>query len=856
MYPDNLTRDEADRRSKLIQTHSYAIEIDLSGREVSAPEQQFVSTSSVEFTAYEPGGLHIDLIADRVLRAELDGVEIDPAGFADSRLGFEVTEGTHQLNVKAVFFYSRSGQGLHRFVDPLDQRTYLYTQFEASDARRAYACFEQPDLKARFSISVIAPQAWRVVSSGSAVARTDAGDGFARTEFGETLPISTYLTALVAGDYHAVEHSYSGTNGIVEMSVLCRQSLVAHLDDDVIIATTNQGFEVFEKHFAFPYPFGKYDQVFVPEYNGGAMENIGCVTFRDEYIFRSRVTAATSDFRRGTILHELSHMWFGNLVTMKWWDDLWLKESFATWASNFAISEVDEDPSLPWASFRSGSKTVAYRQDQLPSTHPVSADIVDLEALEYNFDQITYAKGASVLVQLVAFVGRETFLAGVRSYFADHAYGNTTLVDLLAALEKVSGQDLTAWSAQWLETAGVNTLELELAVDGAGTITAADLLQTAPAEWPTLRRHRLALGLYDLVDGSLARVDRIEVDLSEARTPVPGLIGRARPDAIVINDDDLTYAKMKLDPHTADTVLAHLATLPSALSRAVLWGALWDACRDAELPAERYVDVVLRSVLPETGLTAVSNVLGQAATAVGSYAPPTSRDALRDRWERDLAELLAQAPAGSDHQLSLARAYVWAVSDGPGAEDLAAWLIGDRVPTGLLIDADFRWSVVASLARLGRLSAADIEAELVRDGSITGSEQAAGARAARPDAGAKAEAWRLAVEEDSVPNATQGWICLRFWQRDQDELLEPYIEKYFRAAEEISAATGVWAVKGSSMRKNVLRNLFPWPADLDSFLTRLDAWLAGADLNSSTKRAILERRDDLVRSLRCQQAAV
>ncbi len=311
---------------------------------------------------------------------------------------------------------------------------------------------------------------------------------------------------------------------------MCRQSLVEHLDADVIIAATAQGFDVFEKHFAFPYPFGKYDQVFVPEYNGGAMENIGAVTFRDEYIFRSRVTAATSDFRRGTILHELSHMWFGNLVTMKWWDDLWLKESFATWASNFAISQVDEDPSLPWAAFRSGSKTTAYRQDQLPSTHPVSADIVDLEALEYNFDQITYAKGASVLVQLVSFVGEETFLAGVRSYFADHAYGNTTLADLLAALEKVSGLDLADWSAQWLETAGVNTLQLELEVDADDVITSAVLLQSAPAQWPTLRRHRLALGLYDDVDGALHRVDRIDCDISEAAYAAarPGRSGSAR----------------------------------------------------------------------------------------------------------------------------------------------------------------------------------------------------------------------------------------------------------------------------------------------------------------------------------------
>ena len=854
MFADNLTRDETEQRSRLIQTHTYEIEIDLSGRAVAASEQQFRSTSILEFTAAEAGDLHIDLIADEVITATLDGSELDPAAFAHSRLAFSVTPGAHQLQVSATYRYSRSGQGLHRFVDPIDQRTYLYTQFEAADARRVYACFEQPDLKARFRISVVAPTAWTVVSASQPVVKTDVGDGFSRTEFGETLPISTYLTSLVAGDYHSVSTTYSGAGGIVEMAILCRQSLVEHLDANVITKITAEGFEVFERHFDFPYPFGKYDQVFVPEYNGGAMENIGCVTFRDEYIFRSRVTAATSDFRRGTILHELSHMWFGDLVTMRWWDDLWLKESFATWASNFAISEVDQDPTLPWASFRSGSKTVAYRQDQLPSTHPISADIVDLEALEYNFDQITYAKGAAVVVQLVSFIGREPFLAGLRAYFAEHAYGNTTLADLLVSLEKASGQDLSAWSQQWLETAGVNTLELELETDADDVITAAHLLQSAPLDWPTLRRHRLALGVYELADGQLGRVERIACDIETARKPIPELIGRPRPAAFCINDDDLTYAKTKLDPHSMSTITAHLATIPSALSRAVLWGALWDACRDAELGARAFVEVVLSSVLQETGLTAVGNALGQAATAIDSYAPRHTRAELRGRWQQGLRDLLKETPAGSDHQLSVARAYASAAEDGWAADELAAWLVAEQVPDGLVIDTDFRWSLVANLARLARISGADIDAEQARDSSITGAEQAAGARAARPDAAAKTEAWRLAVDEDDIPNATQGWICLRFGQRDQDEVLEPYIDKYLQAAEDISAGRGVWAAKGSTLRKNALRNLFPWPADQQSFLERLDAWLATVELNSSTQRAILERRDDTVRALRCQRA--
>ena len=440
MFPDNLTRAEARHRAGLLETSTYAVEIDLSGRTVADPETQFLSTTTLAFSAREAGETHLDLIADHVVHAALDGVDLDPADFTGARLPLRLTAGPHELTVRAVCTYSRSGEGLHRFVDPADQRCYLYTQFEAADARRMYACFEQPDLKARFTLTVVAPDTWTVVGNTLAGETADAGPGLRRTRFAETLPISTYLTALVAGDYARVPGPPLGAAG-VPSALYCRQSVVEHLDADEILAITSGGFAVFEHHFGIAYPFGKYDQVFVPEYNGGAMENVGCVTFRDDYLFRSKVTAASLDHRRNTILHELSHMWFGDLVTMRWWDDLWLKESFATWSASFAVSEQADDPELSWAAFTSSSKTSAYRQDQLPSTHPVAADIVDLDAVELNFDMITYAKGASVLKQLVAWVGLEPFLAGLRQYFKDWEYGNPEFKDLLATLEKSSGVD-------------------------------------------------------------------------------------------------------------------------------------------------------------------------------------------------------------------------------------------------------------------------------------------------------------------------------------------------------------------------------------------------------------------------------
>jgi aminopeptidase N len=854
MFPDNLTRAEAQYRSSLLSTSRYAVEVDLWSAGLPDPTLEFLSTVTIRYAGLGTGSTHLDLIASAVRSASLDGAPLDPGSFADSRLPLEVTPGEHELTVVAVCRYSRSGQGLHRFVDPVDGATYLYTQFEPSDARRVYGCFEQPDLKARFTISVVAPEAWEVVSNGHALGSEHVADGFVRRRFSETEPISTYLTAVVAGDYVSVSSSYQALAGELAMAIYCRRSMMEHLDADEIYAITTNGFGVFETQFGVPYPFGKYDQVFVPEYNAGAMENVGCVTFRDEYIFRSRVTAAARSRRQDTILHELSHMWFGDLVTMRWWDDLWLKESFATWASNFAVSELAEDKTAVWARFLHGFKTNAYRGDQLPSTHPVAADIPDLEAVESNFDQITYAKGGSVLVQLVGYVGRETFLAGVRRYFAEHAFGNTSLDDLLRALEEESGRDLGAWSAQWLEQPGVNLLELELTTED-GRITTAAVRQSAHPAWPTLRDHRIAVGLYHRDGDALSRTDRLEVEVGGELTDVSALVGRELPDLLLPNDEDLTYAKVRLDPHSTTTALAALPGLPDPLSRAVGWQALWDACRDAQLSAEAYLDLILRGLPAETDATVVGNLLGQAATTVGSYTPPATRAATQTRWQRGLRELLSATEAGSDLQLALARAFVGAARDPEHAEEIAGWLDGVAVPAGLEVDQDLRWAVVGRLAGLGRLDDAAITAEEAADGSVTGQERAAGARAARPTAEAKAEAWRLAVNEDAIPNAQQSAICLSFWQRKQDDVLAPYVERYLQLAEDISASRGVWATKGISLRKAALRNLFPWPTEQQPFLERLDGWLADAEIAPSVRRVILERRDETVRALACQRVA-
>ena len=861
MYPANITRNEAELRSQIITSHSYEVLVDLSGRVADAgehaPEETFVSRSKIGFSSRGTDS-YVNLIAERLISASLDGEPLPDEAFADHKLHFAAAPGEHTLEVVAVCRYSRTGEGLHRFVDPVDDRCYVYSQFETADARRMYACFEQPDLKATFQLTVIAPAHWTVLSNSPAVTPLPEPDGLGRFVFDATPPISSYITALVAGEFHTVTDSYPGRAAEIPLSLSCRQSLVEYLDADRLFAITKAGFEVFEEQFGVPYPFADYAQVFVPEFNAGAMENAGCVTIRDEYLFRSRTTNAAYEARDNTILHDLAQLWFVDLVTMKWWNDLWLNESFAEWASHFAqgkIREHGEPGDDPWATFTNSRKTWAYRQDQLPSTHPIAADMVDLEAVELNFDGITYAKGASALRQLVAFVGEEQFLTGVRAYFAQHAWGNTRLTDLLAALTQASGRDLSHFAAQWLQTSGVNTLRAEFELDEAGAFTRFAIRQTASDAWPSLRQHRLAVGLYSLIDGRLTRVQRIETDIAGELTVLPELAGMPQPDLILLNDDDLTYAKIRFDARSMATLVEHLAGLESALSRALVWGASWDMCRDAELPAAGFVALVLGAVGVETDLTAVGAVLNQSRTAIDLYAPPVHRDELNEQFTRGLAKLLKEAEPGSDHQLAFARALISAAESPAAVTLIQAWLVGEEAPEGLAVDTDLRWLIVTQLARRGAISEAAIATEAQRDATAAGAERAAGARAALPTAAAKQWAWQQATADPKVPNETHFQVCNQFWQFGQDEVLRPYAEAYLDVAQAISEGRDGWADRSSAIRQHVLGLLFPRTLADRAYLDRLDRWTAETSPSDSVLRQVGERRDDAERALRCREAA-
>ena len=630
--------------------------------------------------------------------------------------------------------------------------------------------------------------------------------------------MSTYITALVAGEYHRVDDVYEGKHGTIALGHFCRQSLVEHLDHEALNKVTKQGFAFFEEAFDYPYPFGKYDQAYVPEYNMGAMENAGCVTFRDEYLPRSRQTHSFYEQRANTVLHEMAHMWFGDLVTMRWWDDLWLNESFAEWASHHAMTEATEYTDA-WTGFTNARKNWAYRQDQLPSTHPIAADNFDLEAVEVNFDGITYAKGASTLKQLVAWVGIDEFTAGLRDYFKTHEFANSEFSDLLASLEKASGRELDSWAREWLQTSGVNTLAPVFEVDENGAFTSFAVAQTAAPEFPTIRRHRIAVGLYDVEGDRVVRRSSLEIDVIGDLTEVPDLVGAQQPDLVLLNDGDLTYAKIRLDERSLATVVDTIDKVDDSLARALLWGAAWDMTRDAEMSARDFVALVLRGIAAETDLTAVSRFAMYARTVVEYYSDPATRPELRATWERGVREMLLAAEPGSDHQLSFARAYASAAHSDEALDLLAGLLDGTETLDGLTVDADLRWTLLTGLAGSGRADEARIEEELARDNTISGQEHAAMALTVRPTAEAKAQAWRDAIERDDVANETMRQIAYAFPTAGQEELLAPYLEKY------LSMAETVWDEKGTQRASTVLEYMFPKPLTSPETLARLDAWL-------------------------------
>jgi aminopeptidase N len=843
----NLTREQAFERAAMVTVESYRIDLDLTDGSGGSGEHVFRSVTTVEFAARSGAETFIDIAADTIRVATLNGVEIDVSGY-DESAGIPL-RGLAEHNVVVVDAdcrYSTTGEGLHRFVDPVDSEVYLYSQFETADAKRVFACFDQPDLKATFDITVTVPLHWAVVSNGVVVEVRGGTHTFATTA-----RISTYIVAVVAGPYVAWRDTYTDEHGEIPLGLFCRKSLAAFMDDERLFRETKQGFGFYHSNFGVPYPFGKYDQLFVPEYDG-AMENAAAVTFSEEFLFRSRVTAFAYEERASVLLHEMAHMWFGDLVTMRWWDDLWLNESFATFAAALCQAQAT-DYTQAWTTFTATEKAWAYRQDQLPSTHPVAADIPDLAAVEVNFDGITYAKGASVLRQLVAYVGLDEFLAGLRGYFREHAFGSATFGDLLGALEKASGRNLSHWGRQWLASTGINTLSAEFAVDADGRFSQFSIRQVgaAPGAGET-RAHRLAVGIYD-DDGSgkLVRTDRAELDVDGEVTDVPALQGVSRGRLVLLNDDDLTYCSHRLDPESLQTVRTRITDVADPLPRALIWSATRQMTRDAEMRARDFVTLVTEAIHAETDIAVVQELLACTVGTLADYADPAwARTVGWPLFADRLLELAESAAAGSDHQLAFVEALCGAVLSRHHVSVLAGLLDCEPAEvglTGLQVDTDLRWRILSALAGAGQidpepLQTPVIDAELRRDPTSAGRLSAMRAMAARPRREVKEQAWRRVTEDRDLTHAERDAILSAFRIPGQEELLRRFTQRYFDEAAEI------WERWPGGVGRSIIASLYPsWDKSTDA-LNAADEFLA-RDVPPALRRLVTEGRADTERAL-------
>jgi aminopeptidase N len=843
----NLKQVEAAERARLLDVSAYDISLDLTDGTGYPGERTFHSVTEVRFSCSEPGATtFVEIAAESLRGATLNGTPLDISGWAPDRgLTVPGLAAENVLVVDADCAYSSTGQGLHRSVDPVDKEVYLYSQFETADAQRAFACFDQPDLKAEFAWHVTAPEHWRLVSN-TPIEREEPAAGMTAAKtvhFARSPRMSTYVTAICGGPYHEVRDSHDG----IDLGVFCRASMARHLDADDILLITKQGFDFFHREFGVRYPLPKYDQVFTPDFNAGAMENFGCIVHAEQhYIFRNQVTDFEYEQRSNTILHEMAHMWFGDLVTMRWWDDLWLNESFAEWASHWCNTGATRF-SDAWTTFLSVRKNWGYRQDQLSSTHPVYCEMPDVDAVEVNFDGITYAKGASVIKQLVAYVGIEPFLAGLRAYFTKHAWGNATFDDLLSALEAASGKELRKFAAEWLETAQVNTLRPEVTLAEDGTYASVTVLQEAPEKYPTLRPHRIGIGLYDRGEGgALTRRDRIEVDVDGARTEITSLAGLPAADALLLNDDDLTYAKLRLDERSMATVVDHIGGFDNSLARALCWAAAWDMLRDGELAARDYVRMVTTGLPAEKDINLVTATISQARSALAFYADPAWAP---QGWQllKDAAEqALAVAEPGSGFQLAWARTFVAAARDEADLAVLAGWLHGEGVPEGLSIQSDLRWSLLQTLVANGAAGPEQIEAELDSDRTASGERQAALARALVPTPESKAETWRRLVEDHQLPNWLQRSLLQGFQHPAQVELTAPFAAEYFQVVD------GIWAALDSEPAQDFVGVAYPAYQISEETVALTDAWLAREGSPAPLRRLINEGRDGVLRALKAR----
>ncbi|MFD7323529.1 aminopeptidase N [Streptomyces sp. NPDC059875] len=827
-----LTRDEAQTRAQLLDIEHYTVDLDL-----TTGDETFASTTEIRFTARTAGDTFVELKPVTLHSVLLDGEPLDPALLDENRLPLTLTEGEHTLRVSTTMRYSRTGEGMHRFKDPTDGESYVYTQLFMEDVQRVFAAFDQPDLKAVFEVGVKAPDGWTVLANGITEQQPDG-----RWKAAATPLLSTYFVCVAAGPWHSVRTEHAG----LPFGIHCRRSLAPYLDADAdeILDVTKACFDRFHEKFEEPYPFDSYDQAFVPEFNAGAMENPGLVTFRDEFVYRSAVTVTERQTRAMVIAHEMAHMWFGDLVTLRWWDDIWLNESFAEYMGYQTVNEACSDrfPDT-WIDFGIVRKAWGYDADQRPSTHPVAPDpdaVPDTASALLNFDGISYAKGASALRQLVAWMGEKDFLAGINTHFKRHKFGNATLADFIDNLASATDRDVHGWAEQWLRTTGVDTLTPELG--GGETRT------TLTVRHDGSRPHRIAVGVYDrdLVDPRrLVPRERLEIDVPQtAPVELPG----PRPALVVLNDGDLTYAKVRLDETSLETALRGLSGIPDALTRALVWNTLRDMVRDGELDPGEYLHTADAHLPEETDLAIVQGVLAFARTQVADrYLPAGERPAALALLTSLARDLIRRTEDGGAPGLRLTAVRTF-ISSATQPDTIAAWLADGTVPGGPEIDPELRWRILARLAVLGAVDEAAIDAELARDPSATGQEGAARCRAALPNAETKAAAWSRLFDSDDLSNYLFTATAQGFWQPEQADLVREYVPRYYPAAAALAAR------RGPAMAEAAGRYAFPaYAIDAES-LALGDHHLGTDALIPALRRKLVDQLDDLRRALKVRTA--
>ncbi|WP_432876720.1 aminopeptidase N [Kribbella sp. CA-245084] len=841
MIASQLTESEAADRSAQLTVHSYDVTLDLTDGQGGPAATTFRSRTVIEFSA-ETSETFVDVQPAALDSVVLNGTELDRT-VRDGRVALPGLAARNVLVVDGEFELADEQQGLERIVDPADGEVYFASLMFMAAAQRVFACFDQPDLKAPYTFHISAPSGWEVISNGSVAAVEPAPGGAVTRHFTETAPIPAYITAVLAGPYHRVTDTVDGPGGPVELGLVCVRSAAPYLDAERVFRWTKAGFDIFHRMFAYPYPFGKYDQIFGTDAGIGGMENAGAVTLTGGMIFRSPVTGLDHEASAYTILHELSHMWFGDLVTTAWWQDTWLNEAFATYAGYLAAVEGTEFTE-GWTTFAQNDKALALAADQLPSTHPISADVPDLRTALSNFDDITYQKGAAVLRQLVAYVGEDAFTQALRTYFAKHAFGNTTLADLLLALERASGRDLDTWAEQWLQSAQVNTLWPVFTVDEDSRIASFAVEQSAEPEHPVLRDHRLTIGLYS-GDSELVRTHQVTIDIGGAVTDVPELVGLPAPSVVLVNDADLTYAKVRFDPQSGAVIRRRAADLADPLARAVAWTALWDMTRDGELTASSYVEVALAAAVREEQIAILSGLLQNLEYAVSHYLPsdhPAQQDLASAAW----SALNSRTPGGDAQRLWL-RTFARQAGGSTHAGDLQALYAGTPMP-GVELDFETRWRLVRGLAPYGLIDLDAIGTELDRDPNVTAEQYAATARALLPDPAGKDAAWALVTTPGGAQGSLKHATARGFWHPAQAELLRPYLSTYY------DSLTALWASDDGGEQAWVSTKSLA-PTIVDESLVRLaEAWLEGPDHPAMLRRTVEETRHEIAESLRIRDA--